>query len=404
MKSRTIFLLLLAAGTVAACDYFNQPAGDGGGGPSPGDETYFENASSSNLPLSSLSGNTMDAQPSDVDGDGDPDLVLAIEFGPNIILLNDGSGRFAVAPSNRLPARDFDSEDVALADFDGDRDPDLFFANNDNLANEFYLNGGSGAFSDLTNRIPVAGRSNAALASDIDRDGDADLLIGNDGQNIILINTGNAIFTNQAADRLPQVNDITQDLEAVDIDGDGDPDLVVGNEDVNRILINLGSGFFADQTQFRLPLTGMIEETRDADLGDIDGDGDPDLYFANVALRQSGANPRDRLLINNGSGVFIDVTARQLPEITTNSMDADFVDLDGDGDPDLLIGDFGGGITVLINDGSGSFTDESADWIPENVLPRVMDFEAADYNGDGLTDVYVCAYDGPDMLLLQRPQ
>ncbi|MDX1639559.1 MAG: VCBS repeat-containing protein [Balneolaceae bacterium] len=392
-------VLLIMGALVSGCN-LNVSDGDGSGPPD--SESRFEDASSSSLPLNTLSGNSMSARSGDLDGDGDLDLTVAIEFGTNKILINNGSGVFS-DQSNRLTApRNYDSQDLTIANFDQSSGPDLFFASGEqSLTNEFYLNGGSGTFSDLTNRIPVAGRSYATIAADVDRDGDPDLLIGNNGQNIVLINTGNAFFSNQTPDRLPQRNDVTQDMALGDIDGDGDLDLIVANEDDNRVHMNIGSGFFVEETGDRLPLVGP-EESRDAELADIDGDGDLDLYLANVALFRAGADPTDRLLVNNGQGVFSDVTSQQLPEISTNTMDAEFVDLDRDGDPDLIAGNFDGGIIVLINDGEGTFTDHSVDWIPEGLSPRVMDIEAADYNRDQLVDLYVSSFEGQDLLLLQR--
>ena len=392
-------VLLIMGALVSGCN-LNVSDGDGSGPPD--SESRFEDASSSSLPLNTLSGNSMSARSGDLDGDGDLDLTVAIEFGTNKILINNGSGVFS-DQSNRLTApRNYDSQDLTIANFDQSSGPDLFFASGEqSLTNEFYLNGGSGTFSDLTNRIPVAGRSYATIAADVDRDGDPDLLIGNNGQNIVLINTGNAFFSNQTPDRLPQRNDVTQDMALGDIDGDGDLDLIVANEDDNRVHMNIGSGFFVEETGDRLPLVGP-EESRDAELADIDGDGDLDLYLANVALFRAGADPTDRLLVNNGQGVFSDVTSQQLPEISTNTMDAEFVDLDRDGDPDLVAGNFDGGIIVLINDGEGTFTDHSVDWIPEGLSPHVMDIEAADYNRDQLVDLYVSSFEGQDLLLLQR--
>lgn len=366
------------------------------------DTTPYQNVSSPNLPLNSLAGNSMDARPADIDADGDTDLVVAVEFGANKLLINIGSGVFTDQSADRLPAFNFDSEDVEVADFDGDGDLDLFFASEDNLTNEFYLNTGSTVFFDAINRIPVTGRSNTAAAADVDGDSDIDLLIGNNGQNVILINNGNAFFSDQTGQRLPRRLDITQDIEFADIDSDGDPDILVANEDDNRILINTGAGFFEDQTPSRLPLISGIEETREVDLGDIDGDSDQDIYFSNVQLFQLRANPQDRLLVNDGQGVFSDVTSAQLPQITTNTADADFLDIDGDGDPDILAGDFNGGARVFINNSSGTFADSTAKWLPANFTPRVVDFEAADYNGDQLPDIYIANFQSADALLIRR--
>lgn len=393
------FILLVTV--IISCDLKN---GDKGTiNPGDSDPVPYRNVSSTNLPLNSLAGNSMDAQSVDIDSDGDVDLIIAIEFGPNKLLLNDGSGVFSDQSSGRLPARNYDSEDVAVADYNRDGLFDVFFASEDNQTNEFYLNQG-GTFADAIGRIPVTGTSNAVEANDVDNDGDIDLLIGNNGQNVLLINNGNAFFSDQTGQRLPGVLDITQDVEFGDIDGDGDLDIAVANEDGNRILVNTGSGFYSDQTSNRLPLTGGVEETREADFGDVDADGDLDLYFSNVVIFQSGSNPQDRLLINNGQGVFIDRTTDQLPADNSDTVDADFFDIDGDGDLDILAGDFRGGARVLINDGTGSFNDETDDWLPENFSPRVVDFDVSDYNGDGLPDIYIANFQSEDALLIRRSE
>lgn len=400
MRLLTSLCFVFLGGMLISCDLKN---GDPGTvNPGEPDPAPYQNVSNSNLPLSNLSGNSMDAQSVDIDSDGDVDLIIAIEFGPNKLLINDGSGVFSDESSGRLPAQNFDSEDVAVADYNADGLFDIFFASEDNQTNEFYLNQGSSFFIDAIGRIPVTGTSNAVEANDADNDGDIDLLIGNNGQNVLLINNGNAFFSDQTGQRLPGVLDITQDVEFGDIDGDGDLDIAVANEDGNRIFVNTGSGFYSDQTSSRLPLTGGIEETREVDFGDVDGDGDLDLYFSNVIIFQSGSNPQDRLLINNGEGVFTDQTTSRLPANNTDTVDADFLDIDGDGDLDLLVGNFRGGAQVFINDGAGLYSDETEEWLPENFRPRVVDFEVADYNGDGLPDIYIANFQSEDALLIRR--
>ncbi|MGK7369208.1 MAG: FG-GAP-like repeat-containing protein, partial [Candidatus Halalkalibacterium sp. M3_1C_030] len=117
---------------------------------------------------------------------------------------------------------------------------------------------------------------------------------------------------------------------------------------------------------------------------------------------ESGADPQDRLLVNNGQGVFSDVTSSQLPQKTTNTFDTDFLDIDGDGDLDIITGNFNGGVQVFLNNGAGTFTDDTENWMPEDFNPRVVDFEIADYNGDQLPDIYIAVFDGPDALLLRK--
>lgn len=81
----------------------------------------------------------------------------------------------------------------------------------------------------MSNRIPVSGNTNSVETQDINGDGSTDLLLGNNGQNVFLINTGNAFFNNQTTLRLPQIADPTQDITFSDISGDNLSDIIVGN-------------------------------------------------------------------------------------------------------------------------------------------------------------------------------
>lgn len=78
--------------------------------------------------LPAVAGRCMDADAGDADGDGDLDVALAMEFEPNVLLVNDGAGRFSNG-SDRLPREVHDSEDVAFADFDGDGRDELLLCN-----------------------------------------------------------------------------------------------------------------------------------------------------------------------------------------------------------------------------------------------------------------------------------
>jgi hypothetical protein len=155
---------------------------------------FFDDISSTHLPGSSLTSSSMDVEVADVDGDGDLDLIIATEFKPNVLLLNDGTGKFHEASGKRLPAKNFDSEDVAIADFDGDSDLDIIFVSEDNQVHEYYLNDGTGAFLDVSSWITVSSKANAIVAADFDGDGYIDIILGNDGQNLFLANDGTGKF------------------------------------------------------------------------------------------------------------------------------------------------------------------------------------------------------------------
>jgi hypothetical protein len=369
----------------------------------------FQDVSMTHLPPGVLDGLTMDAAVADLDADGDLDIVLANEFRPNILLLNDGTGHFSDG-SAQLPATEHDSEDVGIADFDGDGDLDIIIVSEDDQTNELYFNDGAGSFSQESDRIPVGGTTNGLVVADLNGDGSPDVLLANNGQDAVIINDGSGGFVDETEARLPVSPDVTQDLELGDVDGDGDLDLVVGNEGPNGLYINDGSGRFVDESRRRIPYRSTPEETREADFGDVDGDGDLDILFANVAAFVDGADPRNRLLINDGQGVFTDETLRRLPADTESSFDGDFRDLDGDGDLDIVTGNSDVDLSqrriapapfrAYLNDGSGHFVEATLQVFGEGIDGTGLDLEFADFNADGIQDVFLASRGTADRLLL----
>jgi len=368
----------------------------------------YNDVSESNLPTQALSGLSMDAKPVDVDKDGDLDIVIANEHRPNILLINNGQGAFSDESTARLPQKERDSEDVAIADFNDDGAPDIFIVSEDDTENELYLNDGTGHFEDASGRIPVEGTSNAVLSYDINGDDLADIIIGNNGQNQILINQGDAQWRVETNQRLPRLADVTQDIEMGDVNGDGRPDLLVGNEDKNRLLINNGEGAFLDETEERLVFREAPEETREADFGDIDNDGDLDILFANVRAFVDGADMQNRILLNNGNGRFRDETAVRLPEAEHRSFDGDLFDLDSDGDLDLIFSNTllrsqsPTPYTVYINNGNGVFADKTGKLLPASAQGFGFDAEYADFNGDNQNDLFLANRGSADILLFRR--
>ncbi len=274
-----------------------------------GDQLHFRLVTGTNLMSSGLGGNSMDGQAIDIDNDGDMDMIIAREFQSNIILINDGIGLLKDESSTRFPSNVHDSEDIAIADFDNDGDMDIIFVSEDDQTNEYYRNNGDATFEDVSLLIPVTGTTNAVETGDFNNDGLPNLLLGNAGQNFMLINDGSGGFRDETSNRLPSNTFTTQDVELADIDGDGDVDILEGNETFNRLLINDGSGVYSDESSTRLPLVN--DQTREADLGDLDNDGDLDIFFANVDFGGFG-DPQNRLLINDGSGIFSEATS-QIP-------------------------------------------------------------------------------------------
>lgn len=402
-------LTKLRISTVILVSSFFYGCGGSGGdtatppAPVPPPSAAFADVSTANLPVASLAGRCMDADHGDVDGDGDVDLVLAQEIARNIVLLNDGTGSFTLA-NGAVNGGFGDNEDVRLADFDGDGDLDMFTAHEDDAVHSLLINDGSGVFTEVAGVIPVNSIANAAEVIDLNGDTRPDILLGNAGTNIVLLQLANGTFIDETANR-PVGGGTTQDLLLIDIDGDSDPDLLSANELDNALLVNDGNGFFADETATRLPANDG--ETREADAADVDRDGDLDIILGNVSFN-SGRPPQNRLLLNNGSGVFVDATASNLAGLVnqSSSFTIRFMDIDNDGDADVLsprndLGQ-GGDIEVWLNDGTGIFSPASSS--PFSVPPSgsTFDIEVVDLNADGKDDIYFCHRTGTDQLYFRN--
>jgi len=367
----------------------------------------FKEVTLTHLPSSVQSGrNSMDAQVADIDKDGDLDIVIAVEFYKNVILLNDGKGNFKdgssllpdkVALLSSKPYSYYpyhDSEDVMIEDINKDGLLDIVFVTEDDQKNELYLQKKDGTFKDDSNQFPVEGVSNGLIKADLDGDGWTDFIVGNNGQNKYLKNNKGTLV-DETKKRLPAIKDVTQDVEVGDYDNDGDLDLLVGNEDDNRLLQNNGKGFFKDVTK-EVFSSGISEETREADFADIDNDGDLDIYFANIQMFTT-KTPTQRLLINENGKYTDQGTTRLNFTNLIGLLDADFFDIDQDGDQDLLLGEING-LSIGINDGKGNFTEQTSKLLGTVVTSIVVDIEVADFNKDGKPDIYLSCFRGGDKL------
>ena len=373
------------------------------GPPPPNANAPFQESSVTNLPQGALTGMCMDVDHGDVDSDGDVDLALAQESATNIILLNDGSGSFTTSAGSVVGGNG-DNEDIRLRDFDSDGDLDMLTVHEDDAVHSLLINDGAGVFVADPTLIPSTSIANAAEVIDLNGDTRLDILLGNRGQNLTLLQQANGVFLNATAVR-PIGLGTTQDLLLLDIDEDTDQDLLVVNEGFNRLLVNDGTGFFTDETTTRLP--GIDAESREADSADVDNDGDLDIVVGNVGflLNQPLAN---NVLLNDGTGVFSDATATNLANVSNNasSFTIKFVDIDADGDPDILspVNDLGSGGSghVWLNDGTGGVSTASGSLFSEAPSGSIFDIEVADFNADGKDDIYFCYRSGTDQLYLQQ--
>ena len=245
-------------------------------------------------------------------------------------------------------------------------------------------------FSDITstNLPAISDFSLGAVAVDADKDGDFDIFVANNGQDRLLLNNSSGVFSDAY---LPQDNDYSTGAAAGDVNGDSYDDIFVANFSVqNRMLINDGTGNFQDKANIWLP-SDTSPSTSGA-FGDIDGDGDLDLVVANSSSSKSDAI---RILINDNKTKFVDETSTRLP--VSNSAYTQKVilsDFDRDGDSDILaINSLGISNKLLLNDGTGKFTEDTSSIIPSD-SDSSNSAAVAEIDGDGFVDYIFIANDG----------
>lgn len=373
---------------------------------------WFEDVTATHLP-SAPELHSLDVAFSDIDGDGDLDAVVAAENDPNRLYLNDGDGRLT-NQEGAFGEGAYDTEHVRTADFNGDGHADAIFVAEDDSTHQYFLGEGDGTFRDVSERLPARSEGNALDVGDVDGDGRPDVAIGNTGeggQNLLWLSDPErpGHFIDATASHLPQESDQTQGLILEDVDGDEDLDLVIGNEvPPNRLLLNDGSGRFSDASE-RLDLPVALH-TRQVLAFDATGDGRTDIVYCNLTSNGGDweKDPQTRLLVQGEDGQFADESGPRLPGNNFSTYACTAMDADDDGDQDLILSTIAiPGFNALparayVNDGSGNFTDVTADALPEETAGRNWGTAVGDLNGDGLEDLFIGGFGTQARLLLGR--
>jgi hypothetical protein len=322
----------------------------------------------------------------DLDGDGLPDLVVGKDEQPNQVLLNQGDGTFQEVLSD-VSSGDTKTAAVAVGDLNGDGLLDIVIGNK-NEKNQLMLNQGDGTFRESDLVSPGDDHTTALALADVNGDGHFDILVGNDSSspNQVFINKGDGTFV-EVDGAIPGDFD-TFAIAVADFNNDGFIDIVIGNNGgyygnvnaANQLLLNKGNGTFEEIVQDAIP--GEYN-TRSLAVADVNGDGLIDIIVGNEGYY---GHP-NQVLLNRGDATF-EEKVNALPIDAYDTYDIAVGDVDGDGHPDLLIGNnFGDPNQLLLNQGDGTFK-EAADMIPSDRL-WTNSIAFADVNNDGRLDIVI---------------
>ena len=262
-------------------------------------------------------------------------------------------------------------------------------------------NPASQRFRDVTGKLfPKQGFSpKQATFLRADQDALPDLLVLNKAkpgglQLRVFINHGEKGFLPKSPGRwIEEQKSRVLAFAATDLNRDGGDDLVLVTETSGRltsqVLFNNKKGYFyAKDQKSSYPLRPGIEKVTSIDL---DQDGDKDLFYWGQKVlsgKRQVAVHQTRVLINKGKGQLEDLTALLLPHLPAGIIDASFADYDGDGVVDVFLVYGNGQNRILINNGVGKFSDRTTAYIP-HILDDSQHADWADFDGDGDNDLLV---------------
>ena len=272
----------------------------------------------------------------DVNGDGLTDIYIGGTVGhPGQIYLQTAQGQFQKSVQKGFDQYG-DFEDGAAVFFDVDNDGDLDLAvgpsgnkmapNSRQMQLRLYKNDGKGNFSIDDSAFPKAGMNVSAIApNDFNGDGYADLFVG--GRNIsgnygltpssyLLVNDGKGHFLDHTQAINPAISDLGMVTAAswADLNGDGLKELIIAGEWMSPRIFSFKSARAEEMTSNLSNKFGWWESLA---VSDLNGDGRPDLIIGNIGenfyLQPDSANPV-KLWVNDfdENGIIDKVLSRSI--------------------------------------------------------------------------------------------
>ena len=344
----------------------------------------------------------------DFNNDGLVDIFTCGLYENNHLYINYGDIRFKDEATERgVSGQNEGNKELqeynlgaCAGDFDNDGNIDLYVSSL-NSKNKLFKNTGGGFFVDYTSIANAGGdetdRSNSVVTADVNNDGNLDIFITNENStNRLLLNNGAGIFKEITNDTGLKTKHGGTGAAFADIDNDGDQDLFIANWSRTNILyknqfIEEGSIYFIDISEQSNVSGNSFTKSNGVVFKDINNDSYVDLFVTN-------RKTSNELYLNNGKGIFSDITEIYLGKDSSKSYGVVIEDFDGDFFNDIYITNVGEN-TLFKNNNGSSFINKTKVY-NVNLGGYSTGTATADFDNDGDLDIYVANYIGESSTIL----
>jgi FG-GAP-like repeat/Abnormal spindle-like microcephaly-assoc'd, ASPM-SPD-2-Hydin/FG-GAP repeat len=357
-----------------------------------------------NYPLLSVASPAYAVAVADLNGDGKPDLAINVNSGLGV-LLNNGNGTFAAAVYYAGPGGT-SNPGIAVGDVNGDKKPDVVVTNYTGDVVVF-LNAGNGTFT-LKGTVGTLGVGTQFVAlADINGNKKLDIIVGDAlGEIWTFYGKGNGTFTSGPGYPL-QGSSVPYGMILADFNGDGALDILEQDASDPLALVVLGRGDGTFQSNPFYAHAGLGSGNNIV-AADFNGDGIPDVAYSYALPSGTGASDFAIMLGSShgalGAPTYVSANTCTFEPVEWIAAG----DVNGDGKADIVatLKIYGGAgcqnnnVAVLTGKGTGKFNKPA--YYPTGTTAQEIEVFLTDVNGDGKLDIVTSNTDGSISVLLNQ--